>query len=239
MNYILAKREKLEFFTIPQLNENDFLIYGFTTKNWTKKSLIENFNLEKFSILSLRQIHSDKFHIIEKTPNKILRGDALITSRPYILFTIRTADCLPILLFDPKKRVIGAIHSGWRGTVKQITKKVVKKMITSLGISSSSLFAFLGPCICQKCYQVGREVKEMLEMNLPKYNSFLVSTRESEKHFLDLRKANIIQLNQAVLKDTNIINIELCTKCNPRLFHSYRREPHTKGRMLAFVGIRG
>ncbi len=237
-HYLLVSKKNLQFFIFPNFKKIKYLIYGFTTKNWTQEAIIENFAFRKDSIVSLRQIHSDKFYIVDRKPEKILAGDALITDKPGFLLTVRTADCLPILLFDYKKEIIAAIHSGWKGTVKKITLKVIQEMKKIFEIKPSSLFALLGPCICQKCYEVDEDVKKAFKENWKYYDSFLIPCSKKDKYNLNLRKANLLLLEQAGIKSKNIYEIDLCSKCYPHLFFSYRREPKSKGRMLAFIGIK-
>lgn len=237
-SYFLEEKEKLSFFTFPKLRNIDSIVYGFTTKNWTKKALIENFNLNNFSIISLNQIHSDKFHFLEKEPNENLIGDALITTKPNLLLTVKTADCLPILIFNSEKSVAAIIHVGWKGTIKKITQKVVQVIIDSLEIKPFSLFALLGPCICSKCYEVGEEVKEFWKKEWGFFDYLLFPSIKKGKYHFDLRKANLFQLKELGLRQKNIFNINLCTKSNSKLFYSYRREPKNKGRMIAFIGLK-
>lgn len=241
-NFILIENKKLSFFAFPQLKDTESLIYGFTTKNWTKKALIENFNLKNFSIISLKQIHSDKFHFLKEVLGERLVGDALIATIPNILLTVKTADCLPILIFDKEAKVVSAIHVGWKGVIRKFTKKVVLKIIDSLDIKPSSLFALLGPCICSKCYEVGEDVKKIWEKEWGNFNygfnSLLIPSYEKEKYHIDLRKANLAQLEELGLRQKNTFNINLCTKCNPKLFFSHRQEPNSKGRMISFIGLR-
>jgi len=237
-SYFLEEKEKLSFFTFPKLRNIDSIVYGFTTKHWTKKALIENFNLKNFSIISLKQIHSDKFHFLKEVYSKRLVGDALITTIPNILLTVKTADCLPILIFDDRKRTVAVVHVGWKGTIKKITQKVVQVIVDSLGIKPFSLFALLGPCICSKCYEVGEEVKESWKKEWGVFDYLLYPSIKKGKYHFDLRKANLFQLKELGLRQEKIFNINLCTKSNSKLFYSYRREPTNKGRMIAFIGLK-
>jgi|Deesub1362B_J571_1020462.scaffolds.fasta_scaffold01288_7 hypothetical protein len=238
MVYHLEKKGNLEFFIFPQLKMKG-LVYGFTTKIWNINEIIKNFNFKEDSIISLRQIHSDRFYKIAGKSNKILVGDALITLKQGLLLTVRTADCLPILIFDNREKIIAAIHSGWKGTAKKITLKVLNEIISS-NVKVTSLFALLGPCICEKCYEVGENVKEAFENSKEWKNSnyFLVPSDEHNKYYFNLKKANLFQIYEAGIKKKNILSIDLCTKCNPNLFFSYRRKPKTKQRMLAFIGLK-
>lgn len=240
-SYFLEEYEKLSFFIFTKLRSTDSIVYGFSTKNWAKEALIENLNLNDFSIIYMNQIHSDKFHFLKEVHSKRLVGDALITTIPNILLTVKTADCLPILIFDKEAKVVSAIHVGWKGVIRKFTKKVVLEIVDSLDIKPSLLFALLGPCICSKCYEVGEDVKKIWEKEWGNFNygfnSLLIPSYEKEKYHLDLRKANLAQLEELGLRQKNIFNINLCTKCNPKLFFSHRREPRNKGRMISFIGF--
>jgi len=237
-SYFLEEYEKLSFFIFTKLRSIDSIVYGFTTKNWTKEALIENLNLNDFSIIFLKQIHSDRFHFLNKKLDKDLIGDALITNGSNLLLTIKTADCLPILIFDKEAKVVSAIHVGWKGVIRKFTKKVVLEIVDSLDIKPSLLFALLGPCICSKCYEVGEDVKEILEKEWDSFSDLLIPSHKEGKYQLDLRKANTIQLKEMGLKQGNIFHVDLCTKCNTKLFYSNRQEPNSKGRMISFIGLR-
>jgi len=113
---------------------------------------------ESLHLLTLRQVHSDVIHTLRAQPEHPLRGDAVITSLPGLLLGVQTADCVPILLFDPKRRVIAAIHTGWRGTLKRIAAKTVGRMRMEFGTRPAGVVAALGPCIGRCCYEVGPEV---------------------------------------------------------------------------------
>jgi hypothetical protein len=236
LDYSLVEKKDLQYYTFHELKTKN-IFYGFTTKNWTKLSLIKNLKLEKNSIISLRQIHSDKFYVVNNRPEKILVGDALITKKPGLVLSIRTADCLPILIFNDKYKIVSAIHTGWKGTAKKITLKVLQKISEEFGIKPSSLSVLLGPSICRKCYEVGKEVKEVFKVNWKNLEYFL-TLLEKNRYSLDLKKANLMLLMQAKVNKNNVFSINLCTKCHPELFFSHRRKPKSKGRMIAFIGIK-
>jgi YfiH family protein len=113
---------------------------------------------EKLHLVTLRQVHSDVIHTLRARPDHPLRGDAFITPLPGLLLGVQTADCVPILLFDPRHRVIAAIHTGWRGTLKRIAAKTVGRMRMDFGTRPGDIVAALGPGIGRCCYEVGPEV---------------------------------------------------------------------------------
>src|SRR5271154_4388194 len=114
-------------------------------------------------LVSLRQIHSDLIHCIGEPPLEQLAGDGLITRMPGILLGIQTADCLPIILADRKRRAVGVFHAGWRGTVKRIVEKGVAEMRRCFGSKPGDIKAAIGPGIHGCCYKIGPEVRVQFE----------------------------------------------------------------------------
>lgn len=169
----------------------------------------------------LRQIHSGK---VLRTKAAGLQGDAdaLITTSPELWISIRTADCLPILLADPSAKVIAAVHAGWRGTVEKICPKTVREMV-DLGAELSSIRAAIGPGIGWCCYEVGPEVS-------PHFGA-------EGRTCIDLAEANERQLLEAGLKLDNIWISKQCTRCEPESFHSFRRDGEQAGRMVSAIRI--
>ena len=134
---------------------------GFT-KNDSRAAVERNRNLflkatgaEGLKSVSMRQIHSDIIHHISDIPISPLVGDGVITNTPGLLLSIQTADCLPILLADPKKRAVGAFHAGWRGTLARVVEKGIGEMRRQFGSNPRDLRAAIGPGIHKCCYQVG------------------------------------------------------------------------------------
>jgi polyphenol oxidase len=213
------------------------------------------------NLVTLRQVHSDIIHVVGSVPESPLVGDGLITDVPGLILAIQTADCLPIVLVDPKRRAVGAFHAGWRGTAKRIAEKGVGEMRRSFGSLPGDLKAEIGPGIHRCCYQVGEEVRENFESQFSYAARLFREVRESDpvrekypllfltarapghgdlpkKIFLDLVEANRQQLLAAGLAAKNIGVSPLCTNCRPDLLFSYRAEKGKTGRMMAAVGIR-
>lgn len=109
-------------------------------------------------LIPLRQIHSDMIHLVNRIPDAILSGDALITRVPGLLLAVQTADCVPVLLADTKRHAIAAIHAGWRGTLARIVAKTLGRMHMEFGTRPEDVSAALGPCIARCSYEVGPEV---------------------------------------------------------------------------------
>jgi polyphenol oxidase len=212
-------------------------------------------------LATVRQVHSDIIWCVDSAPKLQLTGDGLITATPELLLGIQTADCLPIILVDTKRRAVGVFHAGWRGTVKRIVEKGVGEMRRWFGSRPRDLIAAIGPGIHGCCYQVGEEVREQFESQFAYGARLFREVKESDparekypllfltarapghgelpnKIFLDLVEANRQQLLESGVPARNIEASPLCTSCRTDLLFSYRAEKGRTGRMMAVVGIR-
>ncbi len=230
------KLESTAIITIPEWEQIDFLVHGFGKEGWKWSDFGEHSRLCNFMPLSLCQIHSDTLHIVESVPEETLVGDALLTDRPGVLLVVKTADCLPILIVDQKRRTIAAVHCGWKSTSKKLMQKVVRSMEKHYHSDPSSLMVAFGPCIEKDCYEVGEDVKQEFEKRGSSKNVFSPHPLRVGKYCLDLRLANKIQLLDSGVKDSNMSGINLCTHCEITLL-SYRRAYQIEDRMLSFIGI--
>jgi YfiH family protein len=214
-------------------------------------------------LITLRQIHSDLIHRITEIPEgKVpLVGDGMVTDVPGIILGILTADCLPVILVDPKHHAVGVFHAGWRGTAKRIVEKGVGEMHRWFGSEACDLKAAIGPGIRGCCYEVGPEVRSSFEAQFSyggelfretkdrneiheKYPLLFLTSRAPghselpKKIFLDLAEANRRQLLAVGIPAKSISDLRLCTHCRQDLFFSHRGERGLTGRMMAVVGIR-
>ena len=224
--------------------------YGFSLALHTgeeEQSIIANRNtlakqLESTSPLQFivaNQTHSDHIKIIDKavtcgwksSSDAIEDCDALITNVPHVVLTILTADCVPILLYDPVQQVVAAVHAGWKGSKAQIVKKTVKKMIQTFGSRASDIKAGIAPSIGGCCYEVGEEVAEHF-FNMPQ-----VYKPHKDKYMLDLPAINREQLLEAGVEKTNIEMSHICTACDVEDYFSYRREHCCTGRFMSIIGL--
>src|SRR3990167_1340141 len=159
-------------------------------------------------------------------------ADALISLRPGLPVSVFTADCLPIVLFDPAGRRLAVVHAGWRGTVQSVARAAVTAL-TRAGAPPEGLLAAVGPSIGPCCYEVDLPVIERLRTGFPSAWPTWVTSVGPGKWMLDLWKANEDQLRAAGVAPSRIENPRLCTACRLDLFFSYRREG--KGGSLATV----
>ncbi|MEW6455578.1 MAG: peptidoglycan editing factor PgeF [Acidobacteriota bacterium] len=226
---IMYGQEFLVFFEI----DKNLIQYGFSTKRIKPEEFFKKIKESNFRYFTLHQIHSDRIFRVSHNSLNNYYADGLISDESGIFLLIKTADCLPIFLLDKDEKYFGAIHSGWKGTYKQIAKKAVFKMEKEFGITPESLIAMIGPGIGECCYEIGEELaKKFLNKNASGVKF------KNDKFYLNLRELNKNQMIEMGVKEENIYQLDLCTKCNKDLFYSYRREKGTKARMYSFIGIK-
>jgi len=195
-------------------------------------------NIEKFIIP--KQTHSDLIGIVNESnyASVFENTDALITNIPSLVLSIKTADCVPILLFDPDKNVVGAVHSGWKGTALNIVGKTVCAMTKTYGSDPGNIITALGPCIGFKSYEVGFDVIQKIRLAVNDNTSIpIFENTKPGKFFLDLTKTNIQLLLKSGIKDTNIDTSQLCTYSIKEDFYSARRDGSITGRMMNGICI--
>ena len=227
-----------------------------------RRLLLEALGAPRMPLAVLRQVHSDVVHVISALPGEPPAGDAVATRQPGLLIAVQTADCVPILLADTARRVVAAVHAGWRGTLARVATKTLGRMRLEFGTRPEDVVAALGPSIGRCCYEVGPEVAKVFlsqfagaaewfdgpfarlaeddEPNpLPWLNMMPPGHQpEPERVKLDLRAANRWQLVDAGVSPRRIAVSALCTACRTDLLFSYRREGAGTGRMMAVIGIR-
>jgi YfiH family protein len=214
-------------------------------------------------LATMRQIHSDRIRYIAVEPETPLFADGMITDTPGVLLAVQTADCLPVVLVDPKKRAVGVFHAGWRGTIKRIVQKGVGAMRYSFGTRSRDIRAAIGPGIHSCCYEVGAEVRAQFESQFEHAGKLFREVKDSDpirekypllfltarapghseskfprKIFLDLVEANRTQLLELGVSAKNIFVSPLCTACRKDILFSYRAENARTGRLMGVAGIR-
>ncbi len=187
-----------------------------------------------------RQEHTDNIRIVtEEDKGKgltkesdIFSTDGLITNLKNVPLGIFYADCVPVLLYDREKQVIGAVHSGWRGTVMGISAKAVEIFKEKFGSEAKDIVCAIGPCIGPCCFEVQEDVAQH-------FDSEYVIKKENGRFNIDLWKANVDILVKAGVPRENIDIAEECTKCKNNIYYSYRAhgKEHT-GRMCAFIELK-
>jgi YfiH family protein len=181
-------------------------------------------------LLLLRQVHGTT--VVEAPWEGTPEGDAAVAAAPGWLLGIKTADCLPVLLVDPERRLVAAAHAGWRGTAAGVAARAADAL-AARGSRPEGLMAALGPGIGPCCYEVGAELREAFG---PGGAVFFRPGPRGRLH-LDVRAANVHQLVGAGLRPEAIHHVADCTRCRADLYHSYRRDGRAAGRMVSFVGF--
>jgi YfiH family protein len=280
----LRKSRGLEILELAPFRKLPWLLHGFSTRpggvsplesekvlnlgftEWdARENVIENRRLFQSAIgagdlelIPLKQIHSDVIRVFPQPAAGPCKGDASATDRPGLLLGIQAADCVPILLVDPKKRAVGAVHAGWRGTLARITQKAVGRMQLEFGSKPADLLAAIGPSIGPCCYEVAADFVTKFTAQFADAADYFDEPRSGEEPnplqwlnmkppghqpppknvHLDLRKANRSQLAVAGLLAKNIYVSDLCTACHTNLLFSHRREGALSGRLMSAIGLR-
>ncbi len=221
---------------------------------------------KSWPLVTLRPIHSDLIHRVDRMrvdriPEQPLAGDGMVTDTPGLLLAVQTADCLPIIVADRKRRAVGVFHAGWRGTVKRIVEKGVGEMRKHFGSDPRDMVVAIGPGVQGCCYEVGEEVRTGFEAQFAYAGSLFREVKESDpvrekypllfltarapghsdlpvKLFLDLVEANRRQLLDAGVLAKNIDAVAPCTACHTELLFSFRAEKGVTGRLMGAAGIR-
>lgn len=219
------------------LHTNDNPVHVRTNR----KLLALNTGIADDRFLYASQVHSGDVKIIDTTAveNGVLsnhpRTDATITDLPGICLMVMVADCVPILLFDPVKRVSAVIHAGWRSTVHFITSNTIHTMVKHFGCDPSDILAGIGPSIGPCCYEVGEDVREFVTKSFGSTEGYLLQKKALSKPYFDLWYANQKQLTDNGVKPDNIETAKLCTRCHPDIFFSSRASDGITGRFAAGI----
>ena len=168
--------------------------------------------------------------------------DGLITNQKDITFSLSFADCTPIYLYDPVKKVIGNIHSGWKGTLTRIGKNAVEKMIEEYNCNTKDIICCIGPCIKKCHFEVSKDVADLFKeefCEMEDINEIITCINDLEqKYVIDTTRINQNMLREAGLLKENIIDSGICTVCNSKYMHSYRAYKEKAGRNTAILGLR-
>ena len=195
---------------------------------------------EAFVFVMANQIHSNHVCIIdkkemqgwEKLEDAVEDCDALVTDQENVIVTILTADCVPILLYDPVKRVVAAVHAGWKGTEGEIAVKTIDAMKRRFDSNPSDILAGVAPAIGKCCYEVGEDVAS----HFSAYPDAI--DRHGKKSMLDLPEINRKQMIAAGILKEHIEMSGICTACEVEHYFSYRREQGCSGRFMSMIGMR-
>lgn len=194
-------------------------------------------HVEKIDQTLMNELNEKRINSAEKLD----QVDGMITNQKEITLLTTSADCTSLLFFDPIKKVIGSVHSGWKGTLYAIAKNTVEKMIKEYNCNPKEIICGICPTIRQCCFEVDEEVKDLFEKeysNLEKINQIILKgniVEEKQKYYIDTVEINKQLLENAGLKPENILDSGICTKCHSDDFHSYRVDKEFSGRNAAVI----
>lgn len=218
------------------LNNPLFSKNGDLTENVERnKHLVASaFDFKMEHLILPHQTHSDGISILKDPLDTLpinLNCDAVITNAPYLAIGVVSADCLPILVADVRRRVIAAVHAGRKGTALCIIRKVLSKMKEEFGCLAENLLIGLGPSIGSCCYEIDQSVL------LPEWEDCSTYMGKG-KWILNLAKVNTMQIKNEGIRGDQIFSLNICTHCNDELFFSYRKTGRTGGQ-LSFIELKG
>lgn len=196
-----------------------------------RECFLNKFHILSENLITLNQIHSNKIYVIKNYAQKELYGDGLITAKKGICLGIFSADCLPIFLFDPKKKIIGLLHAGWQGTLKGISRKAVF-LFKKLGSLPKDVLVYIGPSICGNCYFVNKERATIFSLNFPKFKKKIIK-KKNKKYFLNLKLLNKLILMEEGIPPYNVQISKICTFSNKNYFSFRREKERLSGQMLS------
>jgi YfiH family protein len=240
------------FLTLPTLDKASGFLHAFTTRenglgsrsggnrqpdDWS--AVADAFGIHIGRVATVNQVHGENIVRVDELNidrSRSIHADALMTDVPGLAVGVETADCVPVLLFDPARPAVAAVHAGWRSTVKKIVQKAVNRMHEEFRSDPSKLIAAIGPAICGKCYEVDEPVIGPVQEAFSFWRDVAVP-RGVDRWSLDLVKANRHELLQIGLAAKNIHVAGMCTSCRKDLFYSYRAEGKT-GRMLSVIMLK-
>ncbi len=266
--FSLSKKNAIGYLHSPKLSDCDFLVNAFCTRhggvsrddykslnmsfregdeelrvlqNWDK--LASAFNIPMENFLVLNQVHGDSVFVIKPhgdyfTSREALNYDAIVTNRTNLAICIKTADCAPVFIVDPVKKVIAAAHAGWRGSALGISAKVIRLMQNQYGSEPQDLLAAIGPAIGPCCYEVDSPAVDAF-CHQKNSDKFLLPGKQKDRWMLDLVEANRRQILDCGIPDANIEAAGLCTVCRQDAFFSHRGSGGITGRQINFIMIKG
>lgn len=228
------------------VSEGPYASLNLSWKDGDNKAHVEENRARVTAALGLdrlvfaNQVHGKAVHRVDAAPQGVWsvgEGDALMTNRPGLGLVAQTADCTPILLFDPGTRACAAIHSGWRGTVLNIAGETVAAMGREYGTRAEKLFAAIGPAILAENYRVGPEVLEQFEAVFGSLDGLALPRDEESGAGLDVSEACRRQLIAAGIPEGQIERLSFCTFDDKRFFSSRRARGGQFGGQGGIIGL--
>ena len=184
-------------------------------------------------MVTSRQVHGTEI-LFAKEPGNYDGYDALITDRKNLFLCIFTADCYPVLIYDPRHNASGAVHAGWKGSADGIVLKTIEAMRKNFNSCPEECLAYIGTGISHEAYEVDREIALKFPAESRKYSPFMP---RNNKYLLDLGIVNYRQLLASGISPSNIERSPFCSVRDSKLFFSHRRDQGKTGRMISLIGV--
>jgi len=210
-------RDPQQIYRVTELDELPWLVHGFGTR-------LADIPGQFAQLATVKQIHSSTCLAAEGRRGVVGEGDALLENAPGGVVAVKTADCIPVLLIDERRRAVAAVHAGWRGTAGRIAAGALAAMRERFDTRVEDVHVAIGPGIGKCCYEVGAEVAAQFG--------------EQGRAHIDLAAENRRQLEEIGVTPSKIYASNLCTMCRAEEFHSFRRDKEAAGRLHSFAGIR-
>lgn len=201
-------------------------------------------DFDRNNIVKPHQTHTDKIEVVQNGSEKFDEVDGVITNQENITLCTTSADCTTLLFYDPVQKVIGDVHSGWRGTVQKIGQKAVKKMIEQYDCKLENIICCICPHIRKCHFEVEEDVAKLFSDTFSYMDDIQKLIVKSDiidgkqKYHIDTTSINCIMLQEVGLKAENIIDSGICTVCEKKNFHSYRVDKETSGRNGAMIMLK-
>ena len=203
-------------------------VFSLNPSQYSRKEITRKLDYNAKDLAIPEQVHSTVVEFA-RFPGMYPAADGLVTTNSNILLTLKVADCVPVYLYEPRKNMIGLVHSGWRGTVGKIVPNAIQLMQKN-GAETGEIRCFLGPAIGICCYEVGVEVAH-------KFDDEAKMKLEDRKWKVGLHDQISLQLASSGILEENIQTSDMCTY-ESRDCHSYRRDGDNVGRMFAFMELK-
>lgn len=250
----IFEKKDVELYRIYELEKTNLVSAFYTTNHisawkygnspWKSsyELLSKQLGVTMTDMCTTYQTHTDNIRVMKKEnggegiiiPTNIQDYDGIITNETNLLLCSFEADCVPVYFLDPVKKAIGLSHSGWKGTCKEIAGKTIDAMAAQYSTKPEDLIVVIGPCACENCYEVGQDLIDQFSVHFKDNIKEIFVQKNSEKYYLDLKKAIEITLLKADVKSSNIFSVNRCTIESDYLC-SFRRTKSTTDHMLTAI----
>lgn len=248
IEYIQFKRlleypEITHCYTMKSNNQLNFQIKNRDFFNQSCDKIYKCLELKNPLVVRPYQTHTDNVKVVRRI-EKLEDTDGILTNKKEIALITTSADCISLLLYDPVKKAIGSIHSGWKGTLKGIIVKAIEKMKNEYKSNPEDIICCICPSIRQCCFEVDEDVKDLFYnkykelKNIDEIIKLGDKKEDKQKYYIDTVKINIELLKNIGLKEENIIDSNICTMCHSKEFHSYRTDGKSFGVNGAIIALK-